>query len=655
MLKNIFRPVLLTLLLLIAAHSSGAIADSTKSKKDSTKIKKDSTIVSFFYNDFEKFGNLNLHPLDTAITGYQNYDPMSKQSPFYATQGNIGQASRNLLIYPFLTNAGFDYGIHSFDPYLFQNDSVKYYKVFKTYSELRYEQGPLKETFFQAEFSRNIYRTLNLGFDFRVMNAPGAYLRQRSNLINFVATLQYFTKDKRYGIIANFLLNRIINSENGGIRYDSIFTQNLETNRQIYAINLDQAQNRVRENGFFMKHYLNLSRHPKNSNDTSFQSHKHFEFGKLVYTFQYDRQVFNYIDNDAKSSGFYTNFFRDSTLTYDSITVTRIVNELSWSNPSYRPDKKFRLLQIEAHFKQQYIEISDISKNPIVAGKDSSTRHYFIQYIPSAAISFHPYSSLFLTGQGDYVLGDYNGGDLSLRVQLSQTLGNPAGKNGGTISLKGNYALQKPGWFYQQFLGNNFKWDTALQRQSLVSACFEYAFSNILTTGINISRIDHYVYLDSTIRPSQYNKEFGYLYTYLNTNLDIGRIRFAGLFAYQTIQGASILRLPAFMGNLGIYYTQPLFHRGAILQPGLSFIYNTSYYADNYMPALRTYYLQHNQEVGNYIYMNVFINIKIQRARFFAEYSHFNASLMGRTYFTVPNYPMQDAGFHFGISWRFHD
>ncbi len=73
------------------------------------------------------------------------------------------------------------------------------------------------------------------------------------------------------------------------------------------------------------------------------------------------------------------------------------------------------------------------------------------------------------------------------------------------------------------------------------------------------------------------------------------------------------------------------------------------------MPALRTYYLQHNQEVGNYIYMNVFINIKIQRARFFVEYSHFNASFMGRTYFTVPNYPMQDAGFHFGISWRFHD
>ena len=99
------------------------------------------------------------------------------------------------------------------------------------------------------------------------MNAPGAYLRQRANHINFVATLQYFTKNKRYGVIANFLLNRLVISENGGIKYDSIFEQNLETNRQILAIKLDQAENRVRENGFFMKHYFNLSRHPKNSKD----------------------------------------------------------------------------------------------------------------------------------------------------------------------------------------------------------------------------------------------------------------------------------------------------------------------------------------------------------------------------------------------------
>lgn len=653
MLKNSNRPALLSLLLFLAIHSFAAIPDTLKNqqpstsittvKKDSLKSHKDSTRVSYFFNDFEKLGTPRLHSLDTTITGYQNYDPLLKHSLFFASQGNIGQASRDLVPYPLLNNSGFDYGIHSFDGYLFQNDSVKYYRVLKTFTELRFEQGAKKEVFFDAVFSRNIYRSLNLGFDFRVMNAPGAYLRQRTNHINFVLTLQYFTKNKRYGVIANYLLNRLKINENGGIKYDSIFEQNLETNRQILATNLEQAANSIRENGFFMKHYLDLSRHPKSPKDSAFYSHRHFDFGKLTYTFQYNRQSQAYSDYLPKS-GFYQNIFLDSVQTYDSVSVVRFVNELSWSNPSFRADKKFRLLQVEVHIKQQYVEV-----------KDHYLRNFFIQYIPYAGISFHPYSSLFLIANGDYVLGDYNNGDLSFRANLSQTLGNPDGVNAGTISLKGNYAFQTPGWFYEHYLGNHFRWDTAWQKQSLVSACFEYAYHNMLTAGISVSRIDHYAYLDSTIAPSQYNKEFGYIYSYLNTNIDIWRFKFAGNFAYQTVQGANVLRLPGFIGRLTIYFTQPLFHGAAILQPGLNFKYNTAYYADNYMPALQSYYLQHNTEVGNCLYMDFFVNVKIQRARFFVEYEHFNSFFMGYTYYSVPSYPNQDAAFRFGISWRFHD
>jgi hypothetical protein len=270
MLKIILRFAITPFLLLIAVHSSASPADSLKTKKDSTA-------VSYLFNDFEKFGNLRLHSLDTAITGYQNYDPLLKESPFHATQGNIGQASRNLTPYPFMGNSGFDYGIHNFDAYLFKNDSIKYYRVLKTFTEIQYEQGAKKETFLRAVFSRNLYRSLNLGFDIRVMNAPGAYLRQRTNHINFVTTLQFFTKDNRYGVIANFLLNRLKINENGGIKYDSVFEENLEKNRQVYEINLENATNRIRENGFFMKHYFNLSRHPKNEKDTSFALQKRVE------------------------------------------------------------------------------------------------------------------------------------------------------------------------------------------------------------------------------------------------------------------------------------------------------------------------------------------------------------------------------------------
>jgi hypothetical protein len=635
MLKALFYT--LSVLLLLFYPSSKIYA----SPPDTLIVKKDSTQVGFFYNDLERYGKLQLHPADTTLAGFENYDPRIKQSRFSASLGNIGQTYRGLLPYPFLRNSGFDYGIHTFDLYLYKNDSVKYYKVLKTFSQLQYVQGAKKEIFFHAKFSRNIYRSFNLGFDFRVMNAPGAYSRQKTNHINFFLTGQYFTKDKRYGVIANFLLNRLINTENGGIKYDSVFEQNIEPNRGLYDVKLNSAQNRMREAGFYMKHYFNLSRHQKSANDTAFLTRKHFELGRLTYSFEYNRQIQNYIDNQP-NSGFYNNIYLDSILTYDSLTVKKFVNEVVWSNPSFRPDKQLRLLQLEAHLKQQYIEVSL-----------HESKQYLLQYIPAAGLSFNPFSTLHLDAYGDYVFGDYNEGDMSLRVNLSQSLGR-SDKNGGVITLKAYYAIQKPGWFYERFYGNNFRWDTAWKKQNLISGCFDYTFKTT-STGISISRINNFVYLDTAALPNQYTNEFGYIYAYLNGELNIWRFKFKGQFAYQTIQGTNVIRLPALLGNLTVYFTQGLFNNAATIQPGLNFFYNTLYFGNGYMPATRSFYLQDKKEIGNYLYMDVFLNVKIQRARIFIMYSHFNAGFMKKEYYMVPGYPMQDAAFKFGVDWRFFD
>jgi hypothetical protein len=629
----------------VSAVISPADTTAIPKKMKKPKILKDSTIVSFFYNDFEKIGQLNTHAYDTALAGFQNYDPLMKKVRFSVNLGNIGSNYRVLAPYNFTRSSGWDYGIHTFDDYLYLNDSVRYYKVFKTFTEVSYFQGPKKENTFHAIFSRNIYRSLNLGFDFRVNNAPGAYLRQKTNDINFALTLQFFTKDKRYGFISNFIFNRNRNYENGGIANDSLFEYNIEKNRQTIPVNLQQAENRMKESGFYTKHYFNLSRHAKDDKDTAFLKEKHIELGRLTYAFYFNRQVQNYMDAYPKS-GFYQNIFLDTISTRDSITIDRIVNELIWSNPTFRKDKKLRLLQLEAGIKQQYIHLSY---------RDSVfyQHRYFIQYIPKAALYFQPFSSLLLEAHGEYVLGDYNEGDFNLRVNLSTILGKQ-NKNGGTITLTGIYSYQQPGWFYNHFISNNFVWDTVFHKQGLISGGFDYRF-RFFNTGFTFNRITNYVYLDYDGIPSQFTNEFGYLFVYFNTDVNLWRFKIKSQLAYQTVQGTTVLRLPAFIGNLSIYYSQPLFKGAALLQPGFNFYYNTMYYADSYMPATRSYYLQDKKQVGNYLFMDVFINIKIQRARFFVAYTNWGSFFEGRTYWATPTYPNQDASFKFGISWRFHD
>lgn len=626
-----------SVLLLTIQYSYSSLPDSLR--KTTPRI--DSSLVFYFSNNFEKSGELKLVPYDTTVTGTQNYDPLFSRSRFFATLGNIGSATENLVPYPIFRQSGFDFGIHTFDPYLFMNDSVKYYKVIKTFSDIHYSQGAKKEIFFHAIFTRNIYHSLNLGFDFRVFNSPGAYQMQRTNAINFYITAQYFSRNKRYGVISNFILNRIRNNENGGIKYDTLFTQNLESNRQIYSVNLNHAENRVKDIGFFMKHYFDLTRHSRNNKDTTFQKGERVDLGRLTYSFFYNRQVQNYIDYQA-NSGFYPAIYLDSLQTYDSVTITRVVNEITWTNPSFRQDKKARVLQLEAHFKHLYHEVSY-----------HGIKKFVRQYMPVVEISIHPYSSLTLYGYGDYVFGDYNQGDLSLNVSLTQTLGTPQ-HNLGSISIKGYSCFQQPGWFYEHWFGNNFKWDTSWKKQNIIAGGFSYTFKT-LDAGVNISRITNFVYLDTAVKPRQNTSQFGYIYAYLNGEIGFWRFKLKGQFAYQTIQGSNVLRVPSFLGNLAVYYTQQLFHGAATFQPGVSVYYNTFYYGNSYMPAIRSFYLQDTRQTGNYPYMDVFINLKIQRARIFVMYSHFNASFMGRTYFMVPDYPMQDAAFRFGVSWNFHD
>ncbi len=636
MFKQILICFFLTPLLFPCTGYSSSPTDSTIKPP-----KKDSTYVSFFYHNFEKFGLLDLKSNDTALAGFQDYDPLYRHDHFSSSLGNIGQNYRKLSLPSTPRASGFDYGIHTADAYLYQNDSVRYYKVFKTFTELTYVQGAKKEQNFHAIFSRNLYQSLNLGFDFRVSSSPGAYQRQKTNHINFVLTTQYFTKNKRYGVIANFLFNRLRNYENGGIQNDSLFENNIETNRSTISVNLQKAQNRVKETGFYMKHYFDLTRHLKNKNDTVVAGKKNIELGRITYSFHYNRQIQNYIDAQPKS-GFYDHIYLDTLQTLDSIAITKIVNEIFWSNPSYNKEKRYRVIQLEVGLRQQYFEVSFHQQ-----------KYYFLQYVPTANFSFQPFESFRLDARGDFVFGDYNEGDMSLRVQLSTILGKTK-KNLGVITLLGNYALQKPGWYYEHFLGNNFKWDTTWKQQGLISGGFNYRWK-FINAGFAISRINNYVYLDTTASPQQFTKQFGYIYTYLNGEIDLWRFKLQAQLAYQTIQGTTVLRLPAFLGHLNVYYSQSLFRGAALLQPGLSFFYNSSYYANDYMPATRSFYLQDVKEIGNYIYMDVFINLKIQRARFFIMYSHFNASFMGYSYYTVPHYPMPDGAFKFGITWRFHD
>jgi len=621
-----FNPTKYLLLLLPFFH----ILQTHAFIRDTIPAKPDSSRVLFFTPAINQTESIDFRTADTSINHFQRYDPLLGKYPFHATTGNIGHAAQSLLLKEPMMS-GFQFDPNPFRHWIYQDDDIRYYKHFKTFSQLSYFQGPKREQLFQALFSRKIFRSLTIGFDFRVMSAPGAYLRHKANNINFAATTHYFTRNNRYGVLFHFRYNRLISQENGGIKFDSLFDQNIEKNRQTIPVNLNKAKNRTRENGLFLKHLFRLSSHP--SNDTA---RRIYSAGTISLTSRYVRNIRNYVDHEP-ASGFYPLIYYDSVRTFDSLRQETIENTLAWSN-----ETRSGILGLTCGITQTFISVTGMYED-----------FQINQYTPFASLNMKPFRKLTLAANGRLVLGDYNDQDFDVGGKISYSL--VFGKrNFGVIEISAQIGQSMPNYYFSHYHSNHFQWDTNLEKISWFTSSLRYAFKNLLFSA-HFQSYENFTHLGPAATPEQLLQTVNYFQISLRKPFTFWKVTIDNELFWQTVEGTNRIHLPDFGARVSLFGTFEVFKKAATIQPGFDLYYNTGYDGNAYMPALRDFYLQYKKKTGNYPYADVFINLKLKRARFFVAYTHFNSSFSGRDYYMVPHYPMPDAAFRFGISWIFLD
>jgi hypothetical protein len=628
---SIFTAFLL-LLTCINPHASAQECDTIIESKDTADM-------YFFYHHIDSLALGKLNDYDMKLAGIQNYDQIFKTTPFFASLGNPGLLYKDLVFNPFNTS-GFNFGINSFDAYLFTNRNTSYFQLHDPFSELIYVLGPKKEQMIQARFDTRVSKNITLGADFRYIFAPGRYQRQKSDNKSLAITGQYFTKNRRYGIIGNYRYNKIFVYENGGITTDSIFEQNLETDRFVIPVNLGAAENQVRQISFFFNQYFNLQKKHKKINDSTYLKRK-FHAGRISHSINWSTETQKYIDNNPMS-GFYGHVYLDSTKTFDSVYHFNISNKLMWSNLGYIDSTEKKPFYIHGAARHEYHELGGYGE-----------RRYFNQIIPSAGIQWMIRNSFFLDARGEFVIGDYNGGDYSWSSTFSWYPGK-TDKKYGQLEIGYSSAKQKPGWFYQQYSSNHFKWENNFSSVDLNLLSLYYKRSR-LKAGIEYVSMNNYVALDSMAIPHQAEQEINLIKAIVFKDFRISIVGIDIKAIYQKASDDTFIAIPEIMGDVAIFVTIPLFKGATTIQPGFRVFYNTKYTADAYMPALRSFYRQKDKEIGDFVYADFFFNFRIKRARMFLKYSHFNSLFGSYDYYMVPSYPMMDAGFRFGISWKFFD
>lgn len=596
-------------------------------------IGNDPDSLSAFYNYALSENDIDLLPIDTLVTGIQRYNPISCYNCYFITNGNTGQPHLSL-IPSFPEIKGFVFGMNPIPKFLLPPDSTKFYHILKPYTRVFYVMGSKKEQNLRITHSQNVARWFNLGLEFDYVNSPGYYKRQLTDDKNFALNGHFKTGNSKYHIYINYLHNKIKIQENGGIRYDSVFTENVITSRETIAVNLSDAQNRIKENSYFIKQVYLFRNDSLTTQNTDTSSMKWSLLPtKITHSFHIDRKTWIYT-NSPDDNSFYDITYDTINATYDSSLIYKIENKVTITNKLPRKTNRLDWLLGIAH---QYAELSGYAP-----------KKYFSSLIPFATITFNPGKNIGLLLKGNYTFGDHYKDDFHAKASLKLEIKDIQ------VEFATGITGSKGGYFFHTYSSNHFRWENDLKQQIVLEQSGSLRFKGY-HVKIRHNTIKSYIYLDTSSVSSQFDGTLqtggvylGKIFRYRNWSANTN----AG---YQYSSDAEVLPLPEIIANASLYYTKNIFGSAAIIQPGLDFFYYSSFAGYGYTPALMSYYPQNTKKTGNFLYADVFLNLKIKKASLFLKYQNLGYLFGQFNYYMVPSYPMPDGGLRFGVSWMFYD
>ena len=646
----------------------------------------DSTFVT--YNAFQ-FDSIFLNAskvVDSTTFHTAEYDYLQHGNTIYSTLSNTGMAHKSMR-FNYLHQVGFDMTLPAFSGLMQNESNMLSYQSVLPYSEIRYLMtvGDL-EQHFHVRFGRQVTPRLLISFAFDTDYAPANFINNKTINNACWVNAKYITKSERYGVGAYWYRNKLEMGENGGIVNDESYTSHTETDNSVIPVNLSNGTNFVVSSGIGLEQYFNLLSKKKNqtkketvkaANDSiasmitpsdsirrdsvvmdSIKNNiqqeivketkeRKFTLGRICHNFSYLSNKL-YYNETSPSASFYQSYdtlFNDRKTT-DSTIVRAIKNTLKWSSLGYQKHNDDIPFYLYAGVTHGFYKVKQFD----YLEEETAFARNYNQLSVNGGVIVNLFKSTRITGQGELVTLGYQIGDFDLKGQWKQFIGN-TNKNYGVATLNAELKRQSANWFEESYYSNHFRWENDFKAATYLTFDLKYNYKNY-SIGLRQTTISNLIYFGTDARPTQYDDIFSIREAYLNFYQDLGRFEIEGFASLQKSSNKEVMHLPLLLGQLKVGYSQPIFHKAATLLPSLTVRYFTKYYADAYMPATRTFYLQNEVEIGNFPFIDLAVSLKVKKAHIFAVYS--NMFLLTGNYdaFIAPHYPMRSSKIFIGINWR---
>jgi hypothetical protein len=607
----------------------------------------DSLAIYYGYLKDFPLDSLTLTPIDTTLFRYHIFDELYRQENFYNTTSNTGHAHRPLIFTPNL-NAGYYYNYDGFEQYLQSTQNTKYFSSLKPYFNLMYSRAPgneRDESYFNAEHNQRIGQTIAFGFNFNFLNNEGFYIRQTAKNANFNANLRFHTRDYRYGFLFAYYHTRLNILENGGVKNLTDFTENNFSNRKTIDVNLTNASNFIKRGGWYFSHYFKLMKADTTRKENHLQLRHSINFVR-------DRNIYQ---DTRPDTNFYNYFYtNDNSAIFDSTVFKSLKNNFAFTNFDNGNKAWFQFevgADVDYHNIQYYVFANNVTVTDeglsIISSQEEVNKYNIYNIIPYGKFLLK-FANFTLIPEAHFSLGNYNNGDYNVSGLLNYDY------KKFSFEAEYNSAATDVPWMYSQIKTTTTAWENSFKKVFYNQANVSVKYSS-LELGVKYMLVNNYAYLNQDITPQQHEGAINYLSAYFSAGYDLKRFEISGSVVYQYTSNKDVMRIPDLVGKITFIYKQPLFKKALMSQIGFDVVYNTPFYAEAYMPSIRSFYLQDEVKTGNYPYINAYFRFQVKRARVFVEFINVTSGLLGYNYIGVPHYPLNDRQFKFGVSWYFHD
>lgn len=620
---------------------------------------------------------LGLHEtvgIDTSFINYSLRSVPSLVSPAYATTGNLGAEGREMLYFRRQDYSDFFFR-DALAAWLPVKGNHTYYNTRIPMTLVGYNTGGGRQDAqdrLTMVFSGNAGPKLQIGANLDYLYSKGMYANQADKNLTYGMSASYM--GDRYELQTFYNHSHAALKENGGITDVLYITHpeelqggNSSINPKNIPTRLSAAHNRLVDEEFMMNHrykvgYWHVDPPTHETEADTLETRTYIPVSSFIWTFDLNRgrHVFDNT-NMTQAEEFWSHRYLSSERTHDETKYLTVTNTLGVSLlEGFHRWAKFGLAGYVTHEYKRYTQTPDTVSmaTPLPDDLEASDIIGLIPHIYSenrlwvgAQLTKQRGSILRYEATGRIGMMGATAGDIEASGSVTGRL--PLRGDTTSLTAYGQFSNREVPYLLKRYVSNHFVWDNDFGKTRRVRLGGRLGVDRTRTyVDVGVENVQNCVYFDAAGMPVQHGGNVQVLSASLRQNFAVKALHWDNYLTWQTSSDQTVIPLP----KLTIYsnlYVEFKVARVLGVQLGVDCDYYTKYYAPGYQPATMSFTNQQQVKLGNYPFMNLYANMKLDKARFYVMMSHINQGMCGNNYFAVPDYPLNPRRFQLGVSVDF--